>query len=194
MALVALAGLTLYLSSHRAPLEQPQLAPIDAGMTVTGPSNEQPSTRDTPDAAARASPAPARVLLSPVEPAHYDGGPRPVTELAAVRMPKDRRDNPGPRAKAELEIVGYAFETLAEDVEECLANWDAMDAGATGEVMLVFQIDKKGLQKSWVDSAVELPFGPRSCIANAVYGLDWSNIVEQPAQISQRFELGRDAG
>ena len=31
--------------------------------------------------------------------------------------------------------------------------------------------------------------------ANAVYGLDWSQIVDHPAMLSNRFQLGRaDAG
>lgn len=188
------AGLALYVSSHRALPED--LAPTGEPGAVTPPT---PSTTpasgsvDAGHAAARPE-LPGRELLTPVPRSQYDGGLRSVADLAAVKLPKDRRENPGPRAQQELEILGYAFETLSEDVEDCLRQWDALDAGATGEVMLVFQIDKDGLQKSWVDSVLEVPLGPKSCIANAVYGLDWAHIVEAPAEVSQRFELSRDAG
>lgn len=110
------------------------------------------------------------------------------------KQPLDKRAAPGARAAQELEILGYAFEALEEDVRECLAEWEALDAGATGEVMLLFELDSKGLQKTWLESAADVPFGPRSCISNAVYGLDWSNVVTEPAQVSQRFDLGAPDG
>ena len=195
LLLALLAGLVLY-ASREAPPRLPPTAP-DAGAS-TPPTSGTSASLSPADAgqanAPRAPELPGRALLPPVPPSHFDGGLRSVSDLAAVKLPKDRRLEPGPRAQQELEILGYAFETLAEDVDACLAQWDALDAGATGEVMLVFQLDADGLTKSWVDSVVELPLGPKSCIANAVYGLDWAHIVDAPAEVSQRFELGRDAG
>lgn len=191
---VLVTGLALYVSSHRALPEglEPTGEPV---ATTPGLPSTPPGAREADGGPAAALPElPGRELLTPVPRSHYDGGLRSVADLAEVKLPKDRRRNPGPRAQQELEVLGYAFETLSEDVEDCLAQWDALDAGATGEVMLVFQIDKDGLQKSWVDSVVELPFGPKSCIANAVYGLDWAHVVDAPAEVSQRFELSRDAG
>lgn len=192
---ILVAGLALYVSSHDVtpdglePSTGAGVTPLAASPSATPPGSPG-------DAATAVAPTevPGRVPLTPVPRARYDGGLRSVSELAAVKLPKDRREPPGPRAQQELEVLGYAFDTLAEDVADCLAQWDALDAGATGEVMLVFQIDEDGLQKSWVDSVMEVPLGPRSCIANAVYGLDWSHIVEQPVEVSQRFELARDAG
>lgn len=121
------------------------------------------------------------------------GGLRAVRAMGP-KQPLDKRAAPGARAAQELEILGYAFEALEEDVRECLAEWEALDAGATGEVMLLFDLDSKGLQKTWLESAADVPFGPRSCISNAVYGLDWSNVVTAPAQVSQRFDLGAPDG
>lgn len=192
---VLVAGLALYVSTHDVTPDE--LAPSPgSGAPPPGASAAASPPPSPGDASAAVAPpeVPGRVPLTPVPRAHYDGGLRSVSELAAVKLPKDRREPPGPRAQQELEVLGYAFDTLAQDVDDCLAQWDALDAGAAGEVMLVFQIDRDGLQKSWVDSVVEVPLGPRSCIANAVYGLDWSHIVEQPAEVSQRFELSRDAG
>jgi hypothetical protein len=122
-------------------------------------------------------------------------GLRAIPQPAATTGPIDRRENPGPRAKQELEMIHYAFDTLDEDIAECLQQWDAtpQDGGAT-EVMIAFEIDADGLQKSWLEHEGEIPFGPRTCLANAVYGLDWSHIVDHPAKVSNRFTLGRDAG
>ncbi len=147
------------------------------------------------DAGPTAAPTRRQVELGFTTPtATRDGGLRAVRGLAPPKPPTDKRAAPGARAPQELEILGYAFEALEEDVRECLSQWDALDAGATGEVMLVFQLDAKGLQKTWLDSAADVPFGPRSCISNAVYGLDWSNVVTEPAQVSQRFDLGAPDG
>ena len=41
------------------------------------------------------------------------------------RGPVDKRDNPGPNAGRQMEIISHAFETLEEDVRDCLAEWDA---------------------------------------------------------------------
>ncbi len=149
-------------------------------------------------AAARPADAPRRrqveLAFTTPTPAS-DGGPRSVRAMGPPKPPLDKRAAPGARAPQELEILGYAFEALEEDVRECLSQWEALDAGATGEVMLLFDLDARGLQKTWLESAADVPFGPRSCISNAVYGLDWSNVVTEPAQVSQRFDLGAaDAG
>jgi len=173
---------------------------MDAGTATAAtpgasPAPTAPAVPPAAPAPSTAPPAPVRVELPRVA-APPAGGRRAVLDLAPdVHLPTDRRANPGPRAKAQLEILGYAFQTLREDVDDCLRQWGAMDAGAQGEVMLVFELDADGLQKSWVEGATEVPFGPRSCIANAVYGLDWSGVADEPVKVSQRFELGdRDAG
>ena len=93
-----------------------------------------------------------------------------------------------------MEIIRYAFDTLEEDVRECLEKWEASAPGQAAEVMIALEIDADGLQKSWLEHEGEVPFGPRTCLANAVYGLDWSHIVDDPAKLTQRFELRRKDG
>ena len=137
-----------------------------------------------------------RVLLERPSPSAWDAGTaRSVVQLAEEAAgPIDRRANPGPRAKQELEIVRYAFETLDEDIRSCLEQWDAVEPGQAGEVMIALEIDHDGLRRSWLEHDAGVPFGPRTCIANAVYGLDWSKIVDHPAKLTNRFELGRADG
>ncbi len=91
-------------------------------------------------------------------------------------------------------MIGYAFETLDEDVTECLAKWGQELPTAKDEVMIAFQIDKDGLQKAWVMDDAEIPFGPRTCFANAVYGIDWSHIVDHPAEVTWKFNLRPEDG
>jgi len=167
-------------------------APAEMPLAPAHPLEASPAARALREVAPK---VPVRVELPSVAAEAYDGGRRAVLDLApGVKLPTDRRENPGPRAKAQLEILGYAFQTLREDVDDCLRQWQAMDAGATGEVMLVFQLDHDGLQKTWLEGAGQVPFGPKSCIANAVYGLDWSGVADEPVQVSQRFELDADGG
>jgi hypothetical protein len=109
--------------------------------------------------------------------------------------PTDRRGDAGPNAKRQLEIIHYAFDTLDEDIADCLAQWEAVQPGQAAEVMLAFEIDADGLQRSWLEHDAGLPLGPQSCLANAVYGLDWAHIVDHPALLTNRFQLGaRDGG
>jgi hypothetical protein len=155
----------------------------------------------TAEAGAAASPAPA--ARGPVNDLPR---PAPGTRPAPTALPRppeqrprgpvDRRGGNNPRAAAELEMLSYAFETLDEDVETCLAEWRKVEPTAPVNVMIGFEIDAKGLTRSWIERDAEVPMGVKSCFANAVYGLDWSHIVENPAKITKDFDLSstRDGG
>jgi hypothetical protein len=132
--------------------------------------------------------------LSRPPPEWFDAGLKPVAMREPHGGPIDRRENPGPQAKQEMELVRYAFETMDEDIRACLEQWEAMEPGQAGQVMIGFEIDANGLQRSWLDHDGGVPFGPRTCLANAVYGIDWSHIVDHPAMLTNRFDLGRDGG
>lgn len=141
-------------------------------------------------------------LARPVTQAR-DGGLPSLAQLAKAALadakppsgPVDRRGGSNPRATQELEMLRYAFDTLAEDVQTCLEQWGSLQPGEGGQVVISFEIDRDGLQKSWLEHDAGIPFGPRSCFANAVYGLDWSKIVENPAKMTMPFQLGHgDAG
>jgi hypothetical protein len=201
-ALLALAGAWLAWRSSAGPeTRAPAPAPVREGVSG-GPSVPGPAPRDpSPPAAPAAGPAPRPATgAPPVELPHppppaAGAPPRPrVTELhGAGEGPIDRRDHPGPRAKQQLEILKYAFETLEDDVQACLSQWAAQEPLPVREVMIAFELDPQGLQHSWVENAADLPFGPRSCLANAVYGLDWAGLADEPAKVTARFSVG-DAG
>jgi hypothetical protein len=142
----------------------------------------------------RAPPPPRTELTRPASPRAE--APRSIAQPPPGRaQPTDRRGGSNPRAQHELETLSYGFETLDEDIQACLDQWTALDPEKTPEVMIGFELDRSGLTRSFVENAEDVPFGPRSCLSNAVYGLDWSNIVEQPAKVTKRFTVtARDAG
>lgn len=106
----------------------------------------------------------------------------------------DRRNDAGPNAPSEREQLCYAVETLDEDVEACLAEWSKSQVEVSGEVMLAVQIDPAGMKEAWVEREGEVPLGPRSCFANAAYGIDWSHMVDEPVKITRRYTFAADAG
>ena len=194
LALLGVIASLLFLSRTRpaAPVLSPSLS---ATGRIPGSDQASPSVRPevVVEAPAHAELPLIQVPLNRPLPGHFDAaGLRPLREPNRPPSgPVDKRGPPGPNAAREMEILGYAFETLEEDVRACLEQWEAAAPGEASEVMIAFEIDSQGLQKSWLEHQTDVPFGPRTCLANAVYGLDWSNIVDHPAKLTQRFELGK---
>ncbi len=167
-------------------------APLREQLTEPGRIRPPAALSADGSVALRVPEPPSRVPLARPT-AAPDAGLRPLTERRAG--PTDKRERPGPNAGRQMEIISYAFETLEEDVRDCLQQWESAAPGEAAEVMIAFEIDADGLQRSWLEHEGEVPFGPRTCLANAVFGLDWSRIVDQPAKLTQRFSLVRaDAG
>jgi hypothetical protein len=145
------------------------------------------SPRPTPAPAA----SPGRIVLAPPEAVPHDSDytvPPPQTQL------RDRRANPGPHAASEREAVGYALDTLDEDIEACLDEWRKTQTKLQGSLMLSIEIDASGLQKAWIDTDGGVPLGPQSCFANAVYGIDWSHMAHQPAMITRPYSFEKEDG
>ena len=141
-----------------------------------------------PAAAADAGRAPAPAVAAGTAPP--PASPTTEAPAAAPSGPIDRRERPGPRAGSEREALAYAFETVDGDVTACLDEWRKLEPDAPAQVMLAFEIDGDGLQRSWLEHDGGLPLGPATCFANAVYGVDWSHIVDHPAKLTMRFSVG----
>lgn len=163
----------------------------DAGKATPLPNGETPA----PPTVVAALPEPesaARVELR--LPLDSNGAPLHVPP-PRVQL-TDRRPNPGPNAAGEREQLGYALETLDDDVEACLSEWAKTGATEQGEVMLAIQLDRNGMQKAWAERDGGVPFGARSCLTNATWGIDWSHMVESPVEVTRRYALQpeKDAG
>lgn len=209
LAAAVLAGLWWWWLRPAASPEA--TAPAAAAPEARGSTRASTSARAPASGAARSAAASASVpSAAPAAPRPRTVLPRPSAPPAAVEAeaPRririaerggplhDRRDNPGPDAPTELELVHAGLDTVREDVEACLDEWAKTDASVSGSVMIGFQLDESGLTESWVEGASELPFGVQTCFGNAVYGVDWSHVVSHPAQITNHFDIEdtRDGG
>lgn len=195
LALIAVYAL-LFPSPGAQPHEPDEAPSIDsspegvAETSAAAPVGAGPRTTAT----AAGPPLPRVELPRPVTLQQRDGGLRSLSQLAQAAL-VDRREHPGPNAGREMEMLRFAFDTLEEDVRACLEEWSSLQPGEAAEVMISFEIDTDGLQRSWLEHDAGIPFGPQTCFANAVYGLDWSKIVERPAMLTMPFRLDReDAG
>ncbi|MFO0724092.1 MAG: hypothetical protein U1E65_09940 [Myxococcota bacterium] len=195
LGLIALVIVVALLVLWPRPARSPNTSPGASARPaeVIGPVDDAGHWRGAyapPVAPAAPAPKPARLHLERPAP---NGPDAAGLHLAPQRGPlKDRREHPGPDAPRELELVHAGLDTIQEDIEACLAQWSESDHTATGTITIGFQLDESGLTDSWVSRGEELPFGVRTCFANAVYGLDWSHIVSRPAEITNNYELRDD--
>jgi hypothetical protein len=123
----------------------------------------------TPDAAVRAFTRPPR--LEPMGPAGL----------------RNRFDHEPPNFKEIQRRVHEKLAAMNERAEKCLENFSADDPSLKPGVRLGISLDPGGLQSVWIEDRVDVPEGPLTCFANAVYQLDWSGIIDRPAQITQRI-------
>lgn len=160
----------------------------------------------TPIAAPAPPPAPPAAtakVTHTVELVRSEAPKTATAPLKSIAQPPEGPDGPvdrrggadRPRSVRELEALSFGMKTLDEDLQECLSQWKELDPDKTPEVTIGFYLDSSGLTESFVENADDLPFGPKTCLSNAVYGIDWSHIVEAPAKVTKRFTITpRDGG
>ena len=160
---------------------------------LTAPRGSTASPEQAQAVAAVAKPVrnDVRIELPPPPPTPGDST---LTAATPGSRLTDRRINPGPNAHSEREQLNYAVETLDDDIEECLAQWSKSQVPTSGEVMVAIEIDTKGMEKAWVEREGDVPLGPRTCFANAAYGIDWSHMVDSPVKITRRYAFPTDGG
>jgi hypothetical protein len=147
------------------------------------------------------APATAVATTSPGKPRVLVPRPTQATTPRTPRAPRvprlerggemvDRREGPRePDAEEQRVALGAAMEAVEDDIEECLRAWSEVDPEIHGRVSLAFELDDKGLGKVWVQDHQEVPQGPMTCFASAIYGVDWSNITQKPIEISNHFVI-----
>jgi RNA polymerase sigma factor (sigma-70 family) len=100
---------------------------------------------------------------------------------------RNRFDHEPPNFKDIQRRVHEKLAAMNERAEKCLENFSADDPSLKPGVMLGISLDPAGLQSVWIEDRVDVPEGPLTCFANAVYELDWSGIIDRPAQLTQRI-------
>jgi len=83
-----------------------------------------------------------------------------------------------------------------ERAQKCLEQYSSDDPSLRPGVMLGISADPAGLQSVWIEDRVDIPEGPLTCFANAVYELEWSGIADRPAELTfpiryQNADAGR---
>jgi hypothetical protein len=203
VVLVGLAILiALLLGARRRGAEAPAALPPGATPVeieaATAPSPSGPAAA-APAATAGAAPtagapgaAPVRVRIPrpPSLPALPDPSVATAPATTDVKGPTDRRGPGAPPVKmAEL---GEKLDTIADDIEECVAAWKELDPRIDATAMLAFQIGPAGLTDVWLAEHADLPTPTATCFSSAVYAIDWAGLTEEPIEITQRYTDGAE--
>ena len=69
------------------------------------------------------------------------------------------------------------------------ASLHAAEPARTGQVKVAFQLDQDGITDAWVYEPADVPAATLDCLANAVNAEDWSDLVENPAEITRVYDL-----
>jgi hypothetical protein len=94
-------------------------------------------------------------------------------------------------------------EAATEDIMECLNAWWLLDPAIEGRVDLEVVLDHTGLKEAAIVDHAQVPFGPLSCFATALYRTQWPAssegevVILQPVVFSNAFvapQEGEDEG
>ncbi len=75
--------------------------------------------------------------------------------------------------------LGDSLAAVVPDVRDCLHQWWMMDPSLAGEVELEFVLTAQGLSEVEVLDHSEVPMGPLSCFATALYDAEWPQVADQ---------------
>jgi RNA polymerase sigma factor (sigma-70 family) len=117
-------------------------------------------------------------------------------EPVGSSLPRNRLPETPPNFK-EMQVQVHArLEEFHARADRCLQGWSAPDPALAKGVMLAIELDPDGLQSVGIEDMVDVPSGPLSCLSDAVYGLDWSGIVDRPMKLTtkERYAADPDGG
>jgi len=162
--------------------------PTPAVKAQPTPSPPSRPTEKPDDQAPSPPPEPARKRL--VIPPPADQAPReedPDPPIEDDEGPVDLRTEGAP---VDRKLLKDGMEAIGEDTEDCLERAFEQAQWPAGRVSVFFRIDREGLMEAWIDEHDELPEASLNCLTDAVYGLDWQGISEDPIQVSMPFDIG----
>jgi hypothetical protein len=155
-------------------------------------------------------------------PKSFEEGARVVIppEMAKSPLPKANEDHGAedglvdtslqgglPEAKSLLKgedlriaIAQTMRDEVTEDIMECLNAWWLLDPAIEGRVDLEVVLDASGLKEAAIVDHAEVPFGPLSCFATALYRTAWPGSAEgdvvtrQPVVFSNALIVSEEDG
>jgi hypothetical protein len=77
-----------------------------------------------------------------------------------------------------IAIAQTMRDEVTEDIMECLNAWWLLDPAIEGRVDLEVVLDASGLKEAAIVDHAEVPFGPLSCFATALYRTPWPGSAE----------------
>ena len=174
VALLALAGLMAVWFA------------LDPAPATTAPSNapaevvvQRPRT---------VLPRPVRAALPPPAPVPAAATPAPEEAARDVLDALTDRRPEAERAPADVvSAISGQMREVSHDIGACIGDWAAVSPDIDGTVNVGFRIDADGLQEAWIVDYEDVPAGPLSCFASAVYDADWEGISPDPIEVTFPF-------
>jgi len=163
-------------------------------------------SRERAEAAQLVAPAPAHLETSPVqsrvtpearEPHTFAPGartpvPRPLPTRTSVAPPLAPAPTDTGAEDLQLrEALHATLEEVVPDVRDCLQMWWMLDPALSGAVEVEFALTEQGLGEVEILDHSDVPVGPLSCFATALYGVDWPRTQKEVTVVQPfRFENG----
>lgn len=150
-----------------------------------------PETPEAPPEPIAEPPVPPASELDPAPPAQaprrartFSEGsrvhiPRPAVDMSAADAPsqavEERQQALGtlPTTLSAEEIQDVVQGQVIEPVKECVLDWMELDPGLEGEVVVGFTLGPEGLMDVEIVDHSDVPAGPLSCFASAVWEAGW---------------------
>jgi hypothetical protein len=160
-------------------------APSSPGPGGSGPA-DSPASKTTTSATSGAAAAPAKPTRTRI--------PRPTTPPSRPPKPVPHADGPvdrtgGKASPATIEAIRAGLDLVREDAEGCVDEWKASVPDFAGEVKLGFDLGPDGLQDVWIIDHTDVPDGPLTCFASAVYGVDWTGVSDAPLEVTENYTV-----
>lgn len=156
-------------------------------------------SRERREAAAAEAAVPQLVapeVVAPPVPGVRERPPDTYQPGARTKVPRPAlptRTSRGPEGgAADDEVLRAALsaslQAVVPDVRDCLHQWWMINPDLAGAVELEFVVDEQGLGEVEVLDHSQVPMGPLSCFATALYDAEWPR-VEGSVTVVQPFRF-----
>lgn len=189
-------------NQRRAVMRLVLVAGVILVMTLSGKKAQE--RRDAAQAEA-APPPPVRAAQTPApagpsrtwSPGSRTSVPRPVltrTGPTPATAPAPGTQAPGDGAELDddaplREALSASLEAVVPQVRDCLHQWWMIDPNLAGTVELEFVLDRQGLGEVEVLDHTDVPVGPLSCFATALFDAEWPQVASEITVVQPfRFE------
>ncbi len=179
------AGSPAAVVSHPAP----ELAPKQARTVLPRPTSVRKNGADA-SKAARSPPPETRALPVTVTPPAPSPAPNNTDDASAPlldRRPESERGDGNVAA-----AIQDNMEDVRGDIAGCITDWLTVEPSIEGRVSVGFRINADGLQEAWIVDHEDVPSGPLTCFATAVYAADWEGISDEPVEVTFPFVVASE--